>query len=661
MVCGEPKCFRPKTGKCMKPNPWIVYIMARSAYNKEDESGKEFPAYDNWKKEKFPAYHDNTKEDNRRRRTSKMCQSIVPKLPRQARRTRTGSGNARPSNADRNARLKKTNLALIAEFDEYERLKNRAARKDRSRSADSQKRKASADREHAEKRRLSAARERSAERKRADKIRKHFVRGVVVGTVYKNKKIRASARLEQQRRAQSAETRRMHEADTSSARIRSADRKKRALSAEKKANEKAERFWASKEKETGAKDKIETRLTRYIRRKRFALQVARRKARLESDIATIKSKSAGFYETCTINREHLQLVKKTFNGMKNIAPRVSVCDHLTKFYDLPEGCTLNKYIAGGTKLTSYLVYSGVYRRAHVYIKVATLGPNERQKQGGMIMTDPRHFDYVIGLYDDIPEAVGASIRVPKLLGLGKTTNGKLGFEITSSLGGETLLRQMNKSATLVHNLMTKLGVTFAKLHKKGCHGDAHFENVVVTSAGKLALLDIENVIIFDKTKLTPQEKTNCLYYDMLQIMVSILSEGKDTEDHISYRIKDYKKSKECTSFIEAYMFQAHKNLDKYEYSKKKKVMYKFFDMHFKNKTLGEIHASRDDFLNEKFWPIVERTFETRKQPGSRSRSASPKKKSRSASPKKKSKRSSPARKSPSPLKTRVRNKPARFL
>ena len=70
MVCNKPKCFRPRAGKCMKPNAWIVYIMEMSGKGysrKQIELG-----YKQWKYDKFGKYTDSSKTSTRKRNEA-MC------------------------------------------------------------------------------------------------------------------------------------------------------------------------------------------------------------------------------------------------------------------------------------------------------------------------------------------------------------------------------------------------------------------------------------------------------------------------------------------------------------------------------------------------------------------------------------------------------------
>lgn len=51
MVCNAPKCFRPKEGRCMYPNPWIFYVMEQSGKGKSRSEIRD--GYHAWKAKKF--------------------------------------------------------------------------------------------------------------------------------------------------------------------------------------------------------------------------------------------------------------------------------------------------------------------------------------------------------------------------------------------------------------------------------------------------------------------------------------------------------------------------------------------------------------------------------------------------------------------------------
>lgn len=70
MVCRKPKCFRPKVGRCMKPNPWIMYIIEKSGQGYTREQIR--AGYAQWKHDKFGRYTGASKRSEDKR-IEAMC------------------------------------------------------------------------------------------------------------------------------------------------------------------------------------------------------------------------------------------------------------------------------------------------------------------------------------------------------------------------------------------------------------------------------------------------------------------------------------------------------------------------------------------------------------------------------------------------------------
>lgn len=310
--------------------------------------------------------------------------------------------------------------------------------------------------------------------------------------------------------------------------------------------------------------------------KKFGKQTKiQRTVGMQIGIDAIHAKSAGFYKECTINQNHLKAARKTFNSLSWPTSGGSLCANLGKLYALPGSCVLNRSISvnHSSLLTiPYLVYSGTYKTSYVYVKVAKLCPNNQAR-----------FDYMVLMHKIIRrQPLQGVVKIPELKASGRTLNDSLGFYITSAVEGVTLHSQVKKTIPgYREHLMKKVGVAFANVHKVASHGDAHFNNMLVTPAGKLALIDFDTTVVFDQSGASTDDITACRLYDLMFITFSIFSRCNAAAPTL-------RDSAEHFTFLQAYREEVNKHLPAQQVSAMMSSLNSLFVKHFANKTFRQI-------------------------------------------------------------------------
>lgn len=228
---------------------------------------------------------------------------------------------------------------------------------------------------------------------------------------------------------------------------------------------------------------------------------------------------------CAIDQMHVEIVRKTFKALPKPTSAESNCAILSEFFQLPSSIEIRSKFSHSNPQPEFFVYSGNDGRSKkVVIKVANLQKEKNSPKGKLVSTTRCQFDFMVLTHKAIKKSLRSGFYVPKC-GLASTNN-FVGFNIMEHVDGAHLASKMNKSSAIRRDLMTKLGSALAHFHKIGGHGDAHFENILVTPSRKLCLIDFERAVVFRQAKAGPRHKYIARLYDLMNVTVSILAKGR---------------------------------------------------------------------------------------------------------------------------------------
>lgn len=258
---------------------------------------------------------------------------------------------------------------------------------------------------------------------------------------------------------------------------------------------------------------------------------------------------------CAIDKMHVEIVRKTFKALPKPTSAESNCAILSEFFQLPSSVEIRSSFSHSNPQPQFFVYSGMDGRSKkVVIKVANLQKVKNWLPGKLVSTTRFQFDFMVLTHKAIKKSLRSGFYVPKC-GLAYTNN-FVGFNIMEHVDGAQLASKMKSSLATRRDLMTKLGSALAHLHKIAGHGDAHFENILVTPSGKLCLIDFERAVVFRQAKAGPQHKLIARLYDLITVTVTILAKGR-----VRFRIKEIvspnaSQNADLISFMKAYYREA---------------------------------------------------------------------------------------------------------
>lgn len=302
-------------------------------------------------------------------------------------------------------------------------------------------------------------------------------------------------------------------------------------------------------------------------------------------------------QRCAINAEHVKVVRKKFK-FRSKNQGQSPCALLHSFYGLPRDCVLIRAISPGQSF----VYFGRYESHPAYIKVSNI--------------DLQHINSVT-THEHIFTMLSKIVQIPRLLAHGWKDD--IGVVVLSEIKGQSLASQVGKRIPLRRRVkcMKSLGVALGKMHRVVTHGDLHFNNILVTPSGKIAMIDWDDAVVFSgdsKSKLSEQQKTICRQYDIYKvvydILASVFNRITSTANAQTTTSVVYVEVPEYVEFMISYQTEVQKWMPLRQVKKRSSEISAFLDKRFRNRVFGPADPEMSQWMEKKFRPIYVKAVES---------------------------------------------------